>query len=248
MSGNGAYGSEMNEIALFESALRAAVPSHPDPALGRDLVPRLAQTARLSTVEAENRSSRRAPRSRFALVARVGIAVAAIPLVLAGLAVAGVTVPSPARSAFDSVGIHLPNQSSHHHASGSAVSHSTTSTTSAPTTGNDVSAAAKSPAHRHHGGNSAAAHRHALRQHSKSHGKAVGHGHGRAVGLNGSTPPGHSGTTGSSSHSNGSSSSGTSSSHGSSGSHPTHPTHPSHPSSGPPSGHKPGGNANGHSK
>ena len=107
----------MNDVALFESALRAAVPTRPDPRLGTALVPRLAEVARAATIEAETQTTRRrtaAPRSRFALVARVGIAVALIPLVLAGLAVAGVTVPGPARSAFDSVGITLPNQPAKH--------------------------------------------------------------------------------------------------------------------------------------
>src|SRR5215217_5269756 len=111
----------MNEVALFKNALRAAVPTQPDPVLGLDLVPRLAQVARGATIEAETRATRRPvaigagrPRagSRLALVARAGIAVAMIPLVLAGLAFAGVTVPAPARDAFDSLGITLPNQPS----------------------------------------------------------------------------------------------------------------------------------------
>ncbi len=116
----------MNEVALFESALRVAVPTRPDPMLGRELVPRLAQAARASMLEAETRTHRRRPRSRFALVARVGIAVALIPLVLAGLAFAGVTVPSPARSAFDSVGITLPNQPSDQSAGSKAKDATTT--------------------------------------------------------------------------------------------------------------------------
>ena len=103
----------MKDVALFESALRAAVPTRPDPSLGRTLVPRLAAAARASTVATETRTVGR-PRSRRALVARVGIAVALIPLVLAGLAVAGVTVPKPARSAFDEMGITLPNQPAEH--------------------------------------------------------------------------------------------------------------------------------------
>ena len=84
MSGNGAYEGEMNHVALFESALRAAVTTRPDPAIGTGLVPRLAEIARAATIEAETLRARRAPtapRSRFALVARVGIAVALIPLV-----------------------------------------------------------------------------------------------------------------------------------------------------------------------
>ena len=41
-----AYEDEMNEVALFETALRAAVLTQPDRQLGADLVPRLAQIAR----------------------------------------------------------------------------------------------------------------------------------------------------------------------------------------------------------
>src|SRR5215213_11475894 len=121
---DGAYRNEMNQVALFENALRAAVPAQPDP------LPRLAQFARTATIEAETRASRRgsalrtgrAARSRRALVTRVAIAVGLIPLVLAGLAFAGVTVPGPARDAFDSVGITLPNQPSEHAQSDKATS------------------------------------------------------------------------------------------------------------------------------
>lgn len=190
MSSNGAYEGEMNQVVLFENALRAAVPTQPDPRLGTELVPRLAEIARAATIEAETRapSRRTAPRSRFALVARVGIAVALIPLVLAGLAFAGVTVPGPARSAFDSVGITLPNQPAKHaNASqtgqgatpGEGAAGSSTSTTATTST--------KSKAGK---GNSAAAHQHAREQHAKAHGKALGHEKGKAIGLNGSTPPG----------------------------------------------------------
>src|SRR5262249_52155574 len=117
MTGIGAYGSEMNDVVLFERALRVAVPTQPDPRVRDELVPRLAQVARTATIEAETRASRRgaafrggrAP-ARRTLVARVGIVVGLIPLVFAALAGAGVTVPGPARDAFDSVGITLPNQ------------------------------------------------------------------------------------------------------------------------------------------
>jgi hypothetical protein len=109
-----AYEEEMNEVALFETALRAAVPTQPDRQLGADLVPRLAQIARSASIEAEQargrRNSPRTRRPRLALLARVGIAVALVPLLLAGLAVAGVTVPDPARSAFETIGVELPNQ------------------------------------------------------------------------------------------------------------------------------------------
>jgi hypothetical protein len=184
VSGNGAYEGEMNEIVLFENALRAAVPTRPSPALGTALVPRLAEAARASTIDAETHATHRstaAPRSRFALVARVGIVVALIPLVLAGLAFAGVTVPGPARSAFESVGITLPNQPAKHaaganHGQGVTRDHGAGSSTTSDTTTSK--------------GNSAAAHRHALEQRAKARGKALGHEKGKAIGLNGATPPG----------------------------------------------------------
>jgi len=201
VSGDGAYQSEMQE-ALFMDALRAAVPVQPDPRLGASLVPRLAETARAATIEAETRAARRAttapaplrrrPQSRFPLVARVGIAVALLPLVLAALAVAGVTVPSAARSAFDTVGISLPNQPAEHAAQPAATS---PTKKAAGQGGNEVSQAAKTKA-KGKGGNSAAAHEHARKQREKARGKAKGHGRGKAVGLNETTPPGRSGGTG----------------------------------------------------
>jgi len=217
----------MNEVALFETALRAAVPVQPNPMLGASLVPRLAETARASTIEAETHATRRRPRSRLALVARVGIVVALIPLVLAGLAFAGVTVPAAARSAFDSVGITLPNQPSDENAG----SHANQSTTT--TTGNDVSSAAKTFT-KGKGGNSAAAHRHALLQRAKARGKAIGHTRGKAIGLTGATPPGHTRQTSPPPQSNGG---------GASATHTTtHPTPQPHTIPTTP------GNAKGHSK
>jgi hypothetical protein len=210
MSTNGASPNEMDEAALFTDALRAAVPTRPDPRLAATLVPRLASTARAATLEAETRQTRRVspavqparrpPRSRLALVARVGIAVALIPLALAGLAVAGVTVPDPARDAFDSVGIRLPNQPADR---GSAEPSTTKDgkPASGEGGGNDVSKAAQTKA-KGKGGNSAAAHEHAREQRGKAQGKAKGHDRGKAVGLNEAAPPGHSGATGPPPHSN----------------------------------------------
>jgi len=203
VTSNGAYEEEMNEVALFKNALRAAVPTQPDPVLGLDLVPRLAQVARGATIEAETRATRRPvaigagrPRagSRLALVARAGIAVAMIPLVLAGLAFAGVTVPAPARDAFDSLGITLPNQPSEE-------GQQQQSTPKSQQGGNDVSDAAKS-ANETAKGNSAAAHRHAREQRSKARGAAVGHSRGKAIGLNDLAPSAQSGNTGPPAHSN----------------------------------------------
>jgi hypothetical protein len=219
VSDDGAYPNEMKESLVFMNALRAAVPVQPDPRLEASLVPRLAATARASTLEVETAEMRRGaapsaraarrPRSRLALLARVGIAVALIPLVLAGLAVAGVTVPSPARSAFESIGIDLPNQPSVH-----SRKPPTATDKKAPSSeagGNDVSNAAQTKA-KGKGGNSAAAHQHARKQHDKAHGKAKGHSRGEAVGLNESTPPGQSGQTGPPAHSNAGGSSGSHSS------------------------------------
>jgi hypothetical protein len=236
VSGDGAYEGEMNEVVLFENALRAAVPARPDPRLADTLVPRLAEVARTATIDAETPATRvrtAAPRSRFALVARVGIAVALIPLVLAGLAFAGVTVPGPARTAFDKVGITLPNQPAKHsdatnqgqgptHRAGSNGSETTTSGTSG-TSGTTAK------------GNSAAAHRHALEQHAKARGKAIGHEKGKAIGLNDATPPGQAKQPSSPpSHPNNSG--------GNSATHTTTHTTPEHTTPTPP------GNANGHSK
>jgi len=192
VNGDGAYEVEMDEVALFENALRAAVRAKPDPALRATLVPRLAEIARAATLEEEGRAARRAARApaasrrtRLVRLAQACAAVALVPLVLAGLAFAGVTVPGLARDAFDSVGITLPNQPAEH---GAAPNGQGTQST-----GNDVSDAAKSGANRGKGGNSAAAHRHARAQHAKAHGKAKGHTKGKAIGLNDLTPPGRSG-------------------------------------------------------
>lgn len=225
MSDNGAYESEMKDVVVFESALRAAVPTQPDTGLGKALVSRCAAAARTSTVPTETRTVGR-PRSRRALVARAGIAVALIPLALAGLAVAGVTVPKPARSALDEIGISLPNQpTTHRHER--AAQEGPGQPAGNVGTGTGTSA---TPAK----GNSAAAHQRALQQREKARGKAIGHERGKAIGLTGSTPPGHSGQTGPPSHSNAG---------GSSGAHSqsSHSVPKAHPNPVPP------GNAKGHS-
>ena len=221
----------MNEVALFENALRAAVPSQPDRTVGSDLVRRLASVARSATLEIETQATRGAARvpawrrSRLALVARVAIAVALIPLALAGLAVAGVNLPQPARDAFDSLGVNLPNQ-----ASDQAEKATQKSTPATP--GNDVSDAAKSGPSSEQG-NSGAAHQHAREQRNKAvgKGKKVGHTRGKAIGLNEGTPPGHDGSAGNSgnagppAHSNSSNGSAGSapSSRSSGGGGPSHP-------------------------
>jgi cell division protein FtsN len=193
VSTNGAYPDEMREAALFTDALRAAVPFRPSRELTATVVPQLAAAARTATLEAETQTAGRpatAPvrRSRRALVAKVAIAVALIPLLLAGLAFAGVTVPAPARDAFDSVGITLPNQPSDHRAPPEKLREKVKGLSQGEG-GNEVSSAAQAKP-KGKGGNSSAAHEHARKQHEKAQGKAKGHGQGNAVGLNGSTPPG----------------------------------------------------------
>lgn len=219
MSTNGAYPDEMRESAHFTDALRAAVPVRPTRELTATIVPQLAAAARAATLEAETQTARRPATSpgrgsRRTLVAKVAIAVALIPLLLAGLAFAGVTVPAPARDAFDSVGITLPNQPSDHRRA-PQTTNGKVQGTSQDGGGNEVSSAAQAKP-KGKGGNSSAAHEHARKQHEKAQGKAKGHGQGKAVGLNGSTPPGHSGQTGPPTHSNAGGNGG-----GSSGSHST---------------------------
>jgi cell division protein FtsN len=229
--GDGAYEGEMTDVALFMNALRAAVPTEPDPGLGADLVPRLAAAARPSAIEAETQVMRRRSakrtgasrrRSRLTSVARVAIAIALIPLVLAGLAVAGVTVPSPARSAFESLGVSLPNQPSQESEQGAAQQ-----SLQPPTKG--TSEPGKSGTQSK--GNSHAAHQHALAQRvkaeAKAEGKAIGHTRGKAIGLRELTPPGHSGETGPPAHSH---AGGSPSSH-------TPPPHPTGVPSGKATGH-----------
>lgn len=216
MSTNGAYPDEMREAALFTDALRAAVPVRPSRELTETIVPQLAAAARTATFEAETQTARRPATSpvrgsRRALVAKVAIAVALIPLLLAGLAFAGVTVPAPARNAFDSVGITLPNQPSDQPAAQQKVREKVQGASQGGG-GNEVSSAAQAKP-KGSGGNSSAAHEHARKQHEKAKGKANGHGQGKAVGLNGSTPPGQSGQTGPPAHSNAGSNGGSSGSH-----------------------------------
>jgi len=197
VSTNGAYPDEMNEIALFTDALRAAVPTRPDPEVRTLLVPRLAEVARVATLEAETHARDRGtsvrvsprPPLRRALVARIAVVVALVPLALAGVAFAGATVPSPARHAFESVGITLPNQPSDHSRRAPAATKPEPS--SSEGSGNDVSNAAHTKA-KGKGGNSAAALEHARKQHQKAHGKSKGQGHGKAIRLNESSSRGHS--------------------------------------------------------
>jgi hypothetical protein len=225
VNGNGAYEGEMNDVALFMNALRAAVPAEPDPGLDAYLVPRLAAAARASTIEPETQVMRRRSaqrigaarrrRSRLTSVVRVAITIALIPLVLAGLAVAGVTVPSPARSAFESLGISLPNQPGKEQTEGVSGESSESAQPAAAGTAGPSKGAAQSK------GKSTAAHHNAVTQRAEAKGKAIGHTRGKAIGLRELTPPGLSGETGPPAHSN---AGGSSASHSRSHTPPPHPT------------------------
>lgn len=158
---------------------------------------------------------------------------ALIPLVLTGLAFAGVTVPSAARSAFKSVGITLPNQPATHHAAphtGQGSAPHERAAGSADTTTTETTKK----------GNSAAAHQHALQQRAKAQGKALGHEKGKAIGLNDATPPGQAKQPSHPSH--------PSNSGGNSATHTTTHTTPEHTVPITPSNGNGNGNGNGHSK
>jgi hypothetical protein len=122
VSGNGAFEGEMwlgdrddERLGALAGTLRAALIEAPDPARSAELVPRLAAAARASLVtEPLARPSGAGARrgSRLALFARVAVAVALVPALFAGLAVAGVSLPDAAEAPFEAVGIELPNQGS----------------------------------------------------------------------------------------------------------------------------------------
>jgi hypothetical protein len=107
---------ELAEVAAFARALPAAVAVQPDPGLEAVVVARAAGAARAATLEAANSATVQMTTLRSAgpwrrRVAAVAAAIALVPAAMAGLAFAGVTLPEPARDAFERVGIELPNQS-----------------------------------------------------------------------------------------------------------------------------------------
>jgi hypothetical protein len=190
---------ELGELASFVRALSGAVPAQPPTGLEAWLVPNLAATARAASHATEATAALSGParrartrRPRLALAAKVAVAAALVPASMTGLAFAGVTLPEPARSAFERVGIDLPNQS--------AVDDSAAADENA---GGDESAAS----HRDHGagkgqssgsagksksrGKSAAAHRRG--DHRAAHGGTKGRSDS-APGQQG-TAPGQQGTT-----------------------------------------------------
>jgi hypothetical protein len=173
--------ARIGEAAAFLRMARTALLEQPPPEIEADLVRRLAETARLRAASRATRSARPVFRSRRRLVAKLAVAMALVPAVLAGLAFAGVTLPGPADSAFDSVGVNLPNQEDGDNAGAQP------SLTNGPQSTQ---------------GNSDAAHQHALEQRKKARGKALGHTRGKAIGLKDLEPPSQSGDTGSPAQSN----------------------------------------------
>jgi hypothetical protein len=192
-SNGGDPGSRIDETAAFLRMARTALLEQPAPEVEADLIRRLAETARLgaaSAIRERKRSARPIIRSRRRLVVRLALAAAVVPAALAGLAFAGVSLPDPANSAFESVGVELPNQASDDDDQGQGGNGAPPSQQTSP-----GGASADQ-------GNSEAAHQHAREQRRKARGKAIGHERGKAIGLNELEPPGHTGDTGPPVHSN----------------------------------------------
>ena len=107
-----------DETVLFVRALPAAVPVLPDPAFEAEMIPALAGAARSASLEASrvatttSRRLRPSRRQRWRLrLAVLAAAVAVLPVLMAGLAYAGVDLPDAVDDAFESAGVDLPNQS-----------------------------------------------------------------------------------------------------------------------------------------
>jgi len=134
VSGNGAFEDEMDflrrdpqpddDLAAFAQAVRSTLVEPADPATAALLVPRLAEAARASapTRPVAPATATVRPRRRWVTVARVAVAVALIPILFAGLAFAGVRLPGPADSVFETVGVELPNQVADHESSADSAS------------------------------------------------------------------------------------------------------------------------------
>jgi hypothetical protein len=112
------------ETARLLIALRVAVPATPDPALEAKMIPALASAAGTATLKSQRASTgviaapattepARAPAWGWGRsVAIVAAAVMLLPVLMAGLAYAGVELPDPVDDAFEAVGVDLPNQAS----------------------------------------------------------------------------------------------------------------------------------------
>jgi hypothetical protein len=190
---------ELERERILTLAMRAALLQRPGPAAQDALVRRMAETARIAqqeagdaTKRAARRSALPARRSRLGLAARLAGAVSAFVLAMAGLAVAGVKLPQPARSALHNIGVHLPNQATHV---------STGQSSGEPA--DQAVPAGKPPAGDR--GKSKAAHQRVrearARRLAKGHGRKLGYTRGKAIGLNEATPPGQTSPRGGGHHS-----------------------------------------------
>jgi len=176
-------GARIGETAAFLRMARTGLLEQPPPEMEAELVARLAETARLSAASRAARPARPIFRSRRRLVAKLAVAMAMVPAALAGLAFAGVTLPGPANSALESVGVNLPNQEDGDDEDGGAAEPAS----GQPSSSNDTQSTE---------GKSDAAHQNALEQRSKARGKAIGHERGKAIGLKDLEPPSQTGDTG----------------------------------------------------
>ncbi len=118
LRGRAPEGSEFVEVAEFAQAVRQTLPASAED--GSDMVRQLAEAARTASpndavettpiaIPTRARRFRLLP-PRLVAVARVTAVLALVPLLFAGLAIAGVSLPEPARKAFEVVGVDLPNQ------------------------------------------------------------------------------------------------------------------------------------------
>jgi hypothetical protein len=109
------------ELTSFLQEMRATLVAPPAGALATALPARLAAEARTAVADGNGHPaapstnghptvSGRPRRAMSRPLLRVAVAIAAIPLLFTGLAFAGVNLPGPAKDAFKSIGIDLPNQ------------------------------------------------------------------------------------------------------------------------------------------
>ncbi len=217
MSGNGASPDEMAflrnpaadpELAGLSEALRTNLLAPPDRATAAALVPRLAGQARISAAQAPGAGMSSAPRgrSRRRLAAKVALGVASVPLLTAGIAFAGVKLPGPAQSAFEGVGLELPNQGDRSTGAGSGENGAGAPTTAEPQ--GPAPGAEKAPAGSGAGKARPGRSKPSTGSRSLDNGEGISQGQGKsgaapgqnkpdrgpaqgkAVGKNGSTPPG----------------------------------------------------------
>jgi hypothetical protein len=110
-------GAGHDETVAFVRALPATVPVLPDPALEAEIITALAGAARSATLDAsrvatatfEAAPAATPPRWRLR-VAALAATVAALPVLMAGLAYAGVNLPDVVDEAFEAAGVDLPHQ------------------------------------------------------------------------------------------------------------------------------------------